>query len=923
MSHDLPSRTAALRERYLHCRGDLEALAEHGAKAAPGALRALWQLWWLTLRELPALVEHSDTRGCPVGDDIQLTWRRFREQRGSVVRCLPRAALRWDASEVLAEGARLAEALDGLARRQLPLAHRSQVGDYQAGLDAQAPYPSYRCDAANRGMVRTHGNSRVERWNTGIGGLIWPSAVVDAAGNLYTGHADGEFVSLAPDGSVRWRIADPLMLYIDSTGALGRDGFLYMASTDRDAKGHQNQGRIWKIDPANGEVQWTFWGRHFEDPEASEHAHLSSFFEGNLALGWDDGRVVVFAGSDDGFLYKLDDQGHVLWEYDTDCYPSGVIWTKPLLSPDGATVWVGDLAGHLHAVDTATGQRRWRRRLGGSVVSSPAMGRFGEIFLGGFDGKVYALEPGDGSVLWTHQTLGLIYSSPAVADNGDIVIASSDGGVYRLDRFGRKRWVYRTDGPVKSSPLLDADERVYVGNASGKVYCLDADGRRLWSYATHPDRVDNDINASASMGPDGTVYFGTTPGDVWALPRDLHLSGVEDPCLCTDPSSDGLQPDLPPGGATCVFLDRGGTPRFDLRDPIPVTDNLNLAFFAVNEERDIIGAELLPGSVTVDLEPPVPCDVRVESMGRFVYVIPDDFLPADTAITMKVRGRYLAGGEERDFEATRTVWTEPRAEHPDLPVAVGDGVVIHGATICQPKEIDALGQAMMDSLNFAIAPILINREHGTLVAVCSDVTQGPEGFDYTPSSVNKMVLAGVFRDRSFRVEGSLRLVAQGANIPLRLFRLTGSVSAELDIENACSTIITGAGAVPAFADLVRVMRLADEHDDVVGFTTCSSAPLDSPALLAPEGLVVDMAREGDDVVAEVQAPGYRAEDHWVNLVIVDPAAPRVFEGVEVRVESGDNGLLRGVRATLPEQARKGGHVAILTLDLHVAGTLVF
>ena len=38
-------------------------------------------------------------------------------------------------------------------------------------------------------------------------------------------------------------------------------------------------------------------------------------------------------------------------------------------------------------------------------------------------------------------------------------------------------------------------------------------------------------------------------------------------------------------------------------------------------------------------------------------------------------------------------------------------------------------------------------------------------FTYTPRSVNKLVVAGRFRDRSFRVEGSFRLIAQGANDP--------------------------------------------------------------------------------------------------------------------------------------------------------------
>jgi len=344
---------AAARTSYHRARTALEALPERRLAGAPSALFALARLSLLGLWGLPSLVRHPATRSSPTSTDIDRSWQRFVDQRRALVSGLPLAVAKGSFAESLAATAELAETFDLLVRKQLPLAHRAVVADYEAGYDPSAAYASYRCDAANRGRVGRP--ARVDDGpprSTPIGGLIWPSAVIDAEGNAYLGHADGEFVSLAPDGSVRWRHADPQMLYIDSTGALGRDGFLYMASTDVDPRGHQNQGRIWKLDPSTGEVAWAFWGRHFEDPEDSEDAHLSSFFEGNLSCGWEEGRVVVYAGSDDGFLYKLDDAGELVWEYDTEAYPSGVIWTKPLLSPDGQTVYVGDLAeGMLLAVE--------------------------------------------------------------------------------------------------------------------------------------------------------------------------------------------------------------------------------------------------------------------------------------------------------------------------------------------------------------------------------------------------------------------------------------------------------------------------------------------------------------------------------------------------------------------------------------------
>ena len=100
------------------------------------------------------------------------------------------------------EAAGLLKSYDTLLLRQLALIHRDPTPDYFAGLDSEAAYPSYRCSAANRGRIAGLGKSSDRRqWNTKIGGLIWPSAIIDRNGDLYTGHADGEFVALHPDGS--------------------------------------------------------------------------------------------------------------------------------------------------------------------------------------------------------------------------------------------------------------------------------------------------------------------------------------------------------------------------------------------------------------------------------------------------------------------------------------------------------------------------------------------------------------------------------------------------------------------------------------------------------------------------------------------------------------------------------------------------
>jgi len=92
----------------------------------------------------------------------------------------------------------------------------------------------------------------------------------------------------------------------------------------------------------------------------------------------------VYIGSKDGTLYALETKtGELKWKART-----GDVVTAPLVFSEGV-VYVQSW-GTL-AFDGATGKMLWRAGLGGSVQGAPVIAE-GVIYVAGNSGEVYALE---------------------------------------------------------------------------------------------------------------------------------------------------------------------------------------------------------------------------------------------------------------------------------------------------------------------------------------------------------------------------------------------------------------------------------------------------------------------------------------------------------------------------------------------------
>ncbi len=118
-------------------------------------------------------------------------------------------------------------------------------------------------------------------------------------------------------------------------------------------------------------------------------------------------------------------------------YPSALVaYSSPASLGDGG--WVMGWVDGIYAFDPpAPGTTppaatiRWHVPAG-LVLSSPAVGNDGTVFVGSTDGNFYAIDGVHGTVKWTYPVGAAINSSPAIGSDGSVYFTADDGNLYAL-----------------------------------------------------------------------------------------------------------------------------------------------------------------------------------------------------------------------------------------------------------------------------------------------------------------------------------------------------------------------------------------------------------------------------------------------------------------------------------------------------------
>jgi outer membrane protein assembly factor BamB len=188
--------------------------------------------------------------------------------------------------------------------------------------------------------------------------------------------------------------------------------------------------------------------------------------------------------------------------------PGAAVISTPAIGPDG-TVYVGTSDAMLYALNPDL-TVKW------SIIGSVPIRHLAV----GFDGTVYYTEVG-GSKLhafrygiggWAFTAGGDLLSAPVIGADGTIYVGCDDFNLYAVKPDGTLKWTFLTKNSVSSTPAVGADGIIYVGSSDKDLYALDPNGSKLWNFT-----ASGNITLPIILAADGTVYVSSNDSKIYAV----------------------------------------------------------------------------------------------------------------------------------------------------------------------------------------------------------------------------------------------------------------------------------------------------------------------------------------------------------------------------------------------------------------------
>jgi len=346
-----------------------------------------------------------------------------------------------------------------------------------------------------------------------------PDGTIYALSGNNSSSSDSRLIALDPFlGSRKWEFTPPAPSpgTDDDLDAIAVDnaGNIYLGSDDNQVFARTSGGgQLWPPFPAGGQVK---------SPIAVSESPARIYFAANAG-----GTGILYA------LNKATGDPVVLWgayiKHETGEIHSGVA-----LDPVDGTIYFGtDTTPFLYALNAARPLFRWKYPSSGNIHTQPIVNSSNrDVIFASTGGQVYALPYSASSTpirSWIFDTSSSVENALAITANGNVVYVGTTGGVlYALDaKTGSERWRYPSSGSlgaIRGKPAVDGDGTVYFGSENGHVYALNpdtgtgplTDAQRLkWVFPSSGSI--GSVKSAIEIEKDGNILFISDDGKLYSI----------------------------------------------------------------------------------------------------------------------------------------------------------------------------------------------------------------------------------------------------------------------------------------------------------------------------------------------------------------------------------------------------------------------
>ncbi|HQB42737.1 MAG TPA: PQQ-binding-like beta-propeller repeat protein [Polyangiaceae bacterium] len=222
---------------------------------------------------------------------------------------------------------------------------------------------------------------------------------------------------------------------------------------------------------------------------------------------------LVFAANETLFFARMD--GTVVWRVRA----KRKIYSSPAVDSDGS-VYVGAQDQRVYGI-RRTGVVRFATRLEQQVDCAPSIGEYGLLYVGTDGGAVVALDTQTGQVRWKTTVQGHVRGGLTVTRSHDVVAGvygPSPRVVAMRGDTGEQLWSFSIPGTgakeygIHGSPVEDAQGNLYFGAQDDAVYSLTARGAFRWKAMTA-----GDVDAPVVIVSDGVLLAGSDDGKLYRI----------------------------------------------------------------------------------------------------------------------------------------------------------------------------------------------------------------------------------------------------------------------------------------------------------------------------------------------------------------------------------------------------------------------